>query len=245
MENHKYSLTKKGKSICPACGKKTFVNYIDAGGNILNQQVGKCDRADNCGHHYSPKQYFTDNNISFDKQEKYIAPIKPLIVPEPSYIDNSIFHKSLQRYDTNIFVQYLIRIFGQSEALAACVMYNIGTAKDGKTVFWQIDIEGKIRSGKIILYDQNGNRRKNTMPPVQWVHSALQLPDYNLKQCLFGEHRLKNTNKPVCIVESEKSAVIASLAMPRYICPVQRHRTQTLRCSSGYKGHRRSARHTS
>lgn len=46
-----------------------------------------------------------------------------------------------------------------------------------------------------------------------------QLPeDYNLVQCLFGEHLIKMyPDKTVALVESEKSALIASGVYPEYI----------------------------
>ena len=46
----------------------------------------------------------------------------------------------------------------------------------------------------------------------------MKLEDYNLKQCLFGLH-LVNTDKtkPIALVESEKSAIIASIAFPEFI----------------------------
>jgi hypothetical protein len=50
-----------------------------------------------------------------------------------------------------------------------------------------------------------------------WVHSTLKLPEYSLSQCLFGEHLLRNKNKPVAIVESEKTAIISSVYLPEFI----------------------------
>lgn len=46
-----------------------------------------------------------------------------------------------------------------------------------------------------------------------------QLPeDWELTQCLFGEHLLPlYPDKPVALVESEKTAVICSGLMPRFL----------------------------
>lgn len=53
---------------------------------------------------------------------------------------------------------------------------------------------------------------------MTWVHSLLRLPDFNLRQCFFGEHLLpKNRGKPVAIVESEKTALVTSYYLPEYI----------------------------
>jgi hypothetical protein len=52
---------------------------------------------------------------------------------------------------------------------------------------------------------------KKPQARISWVHSVLKLPNYNLSQCFFGEHLLIDTTKTVAIVESEKTAVIASV----------------------------------
>jgi hypothetical protein len=97
---------------------------------------------------------------------------------------------------------------------------NIGTSKyePGAVVFWQVDITGRVRTGKIMLYDAvSGKRVKDRDKHITWAHTALRLPDFNLKQCFFGEHLLKDQQKPVAIVESEKTAVVASIYLPDYI----------------------------
>ena len=53
------------------------------------------------------------------------------------------------------------------------------------------------------------NRAHFVLPDL---HSELKLPDFTLRQCFFGEHLLtdKTTTKTIAIVESEKTAIIAT-----------------------------------
>jgi hypothetical protein len=223
MEYHQYGLAKKGKSICPECGRKTYVLYIDNHtGEPLHSTVGKCDRADNCGRHYTPKEYFTDNHIPFDKKE-YTPRLLPAVSkPQlaPSYIDAGIFKKSLQGYEDNRLVQYLCGIVGDEAAKGTIQRYCIGTSRhwNGATVFWQIDGCGRVHAGKIMQYDsRTGKRVKEPVNKISWVHTVLCLPDFHLSQCLFGEHLLRDATKMIAIVESEKTAIIASCYLPNFI----------------------------
>ena len=52
------------RHVCPQCGRKSvFTRYIDTENNniYISDNVGKCNRLDKCGYHYTPHQYFTDN----------------------------------------------------------------------------------------------------------------------------------------------------------------------------------------
>jgi len=220
--NYKFSLDKSSKKYpCPACGRKTFVLYINnETGNPLHDTVGMCDRANNCAHHYPPKQYFSDNNIHFDKKKEYTLYQKPIHKPkpQPSYIDENVFKQSLQGYENNNLIQYLYNNYCVEDVNDAISRYFIGTSKhwNGAIIFWQIDIEGKIRAGKIMLYDiTTGKRIKKPYNKIQWVHEILKLPKPT--QCFFGEHLLRGNNKPIAIVESEKTAIIASIYAPKFI----------------------------
>jgi rubredoxin len=53
----------KSRETCPSCKKENqFTTYIDEETNEpLNNRVGLCNRAINCGYHYTPKQYFESN----------------------------------------------------------------------------------------------------------------------------------------------------------------------------------------
>ena len=68
MSNYRYQLERyRGRGsryTCPQCGRKqSFTRYIDTHNNniYISDNVGKCNRLDKCGYHYTPKQYFTDN----------------------------------------------------------------------------------------------------------------------------------------------------------------------------------------
>jgi hypothetical protein len=102
--------------------------------------------------------------------------------------------------------------------------YALGATKSKEVIFWQIDIKGKVRTGKIMQYNSTtGKRIKHQSGAIDWVHNKLKktgaLPeDFNLQQCFFGEHLLKiYPEKSVAIVESEKSAIIASIIFPDLI----------------------------
>ena len=229
MNEHRYVLEPyKGMNTrhrCPSCQQreKTFSLYIDKEtGEHIHPSVGRCNRESNCGNHYTPKQYFQDNKISFDTpQPKAYKPLPTQPKPKPvSYIPVEIFKASLQAHETNNFVKFLIDLFGVEIASQQVSRYFIATSKhwNGATVFWQIDAKGKIRTGKIMLYNPTtGKRVKNLELPVYWVHKALKQPEFELSQCLFGEHLLIEKTKPVAIVESEKTAVIASIYLPQFI----------------------------
>jgi hypothetical protein len=210
---------------CPECqGRdKTFSLYIDREtSEHLHLKVGRCNRESKCGYHYTPKQYFHDNNISFETNRPLTVKPYPTIkaVKPASYIPVEVFTASLKAYENNHFVQFLSGIFGPEIANELIARYFIGTSKHwpGATVFWQVDAQGKIRTGKIMLYNSTtGKRIKEPYNHIQWVHKLINQPDFELRQCLYGEHLLKNNTKSVALVESEKSAIIASVYLPQFI----------------------------
>ena len=74
MNDFRYQLERyRGRGsryVCPQCGRKyVFTRYVDTHNNntYLSDNVGKCNRLDKCGYHYTPKQYFEDNPWLRDK----------------------------------------------------------------------------------------------------------------------------------------------------------------------------------
>ena len=191
--------------------KNALLNILKSEtGHYAESQYGRCDRETNCGYSMYP------NNNSILSYE-YIAP-----PPEkPSYIEKEILQKTLTKYEINPLTTYLYSHYDEDEVNVTIDKYQVGTSNqfNNSTVFWQMDNTGNIRSGKIMAYDTTtGKRRKNKdgKPLIHWVHSILEIPKYNLKQCLFGLHLLNDNVKQVAIVESEKTALIMSIEFPNY-----------------------------
>lgn len=215
---------KASRHTCPNCQKPgTFARYLDTETNqYISPDTGRCNRSDNCGYHSTPKQYFEDNpDRSEQTPRQYSQPKAPPLPKPVSLIPDAVFTASLQAYERNHFAAYLIRLFGPTLAGELISRYYIGTADhwQGATVFYQIDTKGRIKAGKVMLYDADtGKRVKEPYNHLTWIHSSLKLPDYNLQQCFFGEHLLtKEPGKAVAIVESEKTAIIASVYLPAFI----------------------------
>jgi rubredoxin len=211
---------------CPNCGtNKAFSQYIDLDtGEHISPNVGRCNRESSCGYHYTPKQYFQDNNISFDilQPETFKPRLTTAAQKSFSFIPVEVFKASLKSsaFEMNHFINFLINLFGVEVASQLVSQYFIASSKhwNGSSIFWQIDVQGKVRTGKIMLYSPTtGKRIKEPFNHINWVHSTLKQPEFELRQCLFGEHLLIDKTKPVAIVESEKTAVIASVYLPKFI----------------------------
>lgn len=199
------------KFICPNCGKRTFVRFVETeSGKYLAENFGRCDRESECRYYAHPVN-----------EKMYFRAFKtPEIIPT-SYISSEIMSKTENNYEENNFVKFLLKHFDVKQVGKALEVYHIGTSKkwNGACVFWQIDNQNKIRSGKIMLYDKsNGKRIKEPYNHVNWSHKVLKIEDFSLKQCLFGLHRIiVELNKPIAIVESEKTAIIMSLVSPDFV----------------------------
>ena len=102
-------------------------------------------------------------------------------------------------------------------------VYHVGHARQGHTIFWQIDNDGIVHTGKMMLYRPDGHRDREARYGFDWIHSALfrdkRLPQWDeekqeAKPTLFGLHLLDRYGPfaTVNIVESEKTALIMAIA---------------------------------
>ena len=98
MNTYRFTLERyrglSSRYTCPQCGRKhTFTRYIDTenNNNYLSERVGKCNRLDKCGYHYTPKQYFTDNPCERDKyllEDGSLRPCGYHYTPKQYFTDN-------------------------------------------------------------------------------------------------------------------------------------------------------------
>ena len=209
---------------CPLChDKHSFTYYVDEYGVILDKKVGRCNHESGCGYHYTPQQFFIDNPEEKRESQsvnvrKVEARPKVLCTIPFSYVKRSASYDcDLIRFFCNILeIEQMERIWKD---------YAVGATKGKDVIYWQIDINGKVRTGKVMKYDPDTGHRIKELNGVNWIHSIMKknglLPeDWELTQCLFGEHLLRaeeNKSKIVALVESEKTALICSAVYPDYV----------------------------
>jgi hypothetical protein len=225
----------KSRHTCPACNSKgVFVRYQTENGEYLSNDVGRCNRESKCGYHKKPKEHFAENpqNSSgdFKKSKKKTAPSygfadkEPFAnlpkVNKPDFIPFEQFKLTLGSYERNNFVKFLLNLFPDcsEEIQNVFKMYFVGTYED-YTCFPQIDRQMCICKAKLIKFNPATGRRLKGEFDTSSLKTKLKLKeDFNYKQIFFGEHLLpKYPDKPVAIVESEKSAIIGSLCFPAFI----------------------------
>jgi hypothetical protein len=208
MVDYKYELQKGSKhTFCPNCKKKTFKPFVYIGTDIpVDKNVyGRCERINTCKYFHAP-----------DK-EKYISPSVEVFSPvvenkKPDFISHKIMEQTFHNFRDNNFFRYLVRLFGQDAAFSLQEKYNIGTAKNGGTIFWQVDKENNIRTGKVFYYNMEGKRNKEI--GSWYLHKKIN-PKFNLVQVFFGEHLLPDGGK-IALCESEKTAILMSIYKPEY-----------------------------
>jgi hypothetical protein len=227
------------RHFCPQCHHKNqFTYYIDTyTGDPVSPSVGRCNREIECGYHYAPKDYFrSGGTFSF-------ADIGPQVIDvevEVSFLPEILMKKSLSSWDRNNFFKFLSYHLDDEYVEKIMHKYLVGTSRhwEGATLFWQKDIHGRVRQAKVMHYDAvTGKRTKSNQVAQKYERSGHYFDDINngdkvafigkkilenknayLKQCFFGEHLLaQDSHKQIGVVESEKTAIIASIFIPNYI----------------------------
>ena len=209
---YKWELRKGSqKEICPQCGKRRFVPFVLAadGKTMAGAEYGRCDREQNCG-------YFRYPDSGTHAPAIVAEELKEKPTPAPY-----VFRQDVVKVKRSVLFDYALRLCGQA-AYSIWDTYQIGATAEGATIFWYIDYNGVVRSGKEIKYQSDGHRDKTHFPPVTWAHKDLdfarKFTGDTLLQPLYGEHLLNaRPDAKVAIVESEKTAALMSAFYPNNI----------------------------
>lgn len=208
---------------CPQCSKpREFARYVDTTTwELLPEHVGKCNRADACGYHYPPRDYFRDNGTHPTEADGSAWTPKPEPPPLPSYLHKRAEVAAVRAHpERNNLAAYWRDRIGAERWDTVARAYALGTWPSGSlagaAVYWQVDHHGNAKAGKVMQYDPSTGKRVHSVQ--SWVHALRGgIPEGSrLEQCLFGEHLLKSwpMDAPVAVVESEKTAMIAAALIP-------------------------------
>lgn len=239
---YRYILEKGSKKhICPDCGTKRFVRYIDIEtGEYLPIQYGRCDKGDS---HFFLNPYTDGYAKAIQEKEKgfnielpnYEKPKK--IKEEKNeviFFDFETFKQTLapERYEKNNFIQNLLLNvpfpFDADEVTKVIELYRLGTIANGyraqAITFPFMDIKNNVRAIQVKQFN-----KQNHTTGTDFLHAIIEkhlirnnqpLPKWleaYIKQdkrisCLFGEHLLNHyPNNPIALVEAPKTAVYGTL----------------------------------
>lgn len=224
LESKRLTGHQPRKLTCPHCGKKKcLVRYVDIqnGFRYVADNVGKCDHLHSCGYHYKPSEYYRDNQWAQEPETgHHCTPVTlPPFQPIPneyvsrSHSPNSVFW----RWFSNDVANKLG--LPSEQVLQLYDDYLIGATRRGNVIFWQIDQCGQVHGGHIMQYRIDGHRDGfQGWTHIPLIRAGLLPPNWQLYQCLFGQHLLnKRPDAHVCLVESEKTALIMAACQPQYL----------------------------
>ena len=148
---------------------------------------------------------------------------KPPLLP-PVLVNIADITAACEKAPLSALFNFLCRFFPIDEVSRIFHVYQAGTTREfGNvpgmmgTAFPYIDQSGRCIDVKLMAYDVTGHRRKNGYS-ANWYLAKRKLSDRRAPWPLFGEHLLtRNPSAHVGVVESEKTALIASLALPGYL----------------------------
>ena len=179
---YRYGLEKGSKKhICPRCGKKKFVRYIDREtGEYLPEQYGKCDRADNCGYHLNPykdgyakEAYRREKGLLGYSSPRIPTTVQPMPQQPPQqpkeryYIPYEILEReTLAGHEQNGFLNNLIRIHGfpKTDTTKVAELYYLGTwlrgYMAGGVCLPYISSKGEIHAVQVKSFDARNHTKK-------------------------------------------------------------------------------------
>lgn len=157
-----------------------------------------------------------DRSVKLD-----IKPYVPPPPPPPMELKRELVKKTMdERSYARNFIMWLWQLPWSSQQRErfndVLWQYCVGGWKDGRVVFWLIDADGVPRAAKLMKYNEDGHRDKESHPG--WIYNQAGLREeydpegHTILKPLFGGHLLKRYPKAdIHIVESEKTAIFCAI----------------------------------
>ena len=202
-------------------GLKFFIDRCKEKGISPNDYLAPAALADG----YQSRSHWRQNNNQIKQNQPQQTTMQPFTTLPTANTIHSIEYKWVERFgqgQDSSFHRSVVTsgLLTDEELKAASEIFHLGTTKDKRVVYWQIDAEGRVRDGKLMAYDERCHRVKpsdnDTKSSVSWAgfefrQCGLFDKDWEATHCLFGLHQLNSRpDATVCIVEAEKTAVICS-----------------------------------
>ena len=223
-ENRRLFLKAVGKS--SDVGLKFFIDRCKEKGISPNDYLAPAALADS----YQSRSNWRQNNNHTNHNHQQPTSIQattmqPFTTLPTANTIHRIDYKWVERFGQGLDSSFHRSVVASGlltaeELQAASEIFHLGTTKDKRVVYWQIDAEGRVRDGKLMAYDEHCHRVKpgehDTQSSVSWAgyeftKCGLLDKNWEATHSLFGLHQLNSRpDAMVCIVEAEKTAVICS-----------------------------------
>ena len=180
-------------------------------------------------------------------------PPKPAPPPLPTLeLPKRIIAKGLLSVEDNTLVKWIRTginwdVVQRSRIDHVLNHYAVGNSQQGMAIFWLMDEQGQLRTGKMMRYTPDGHRDRSGYN-FDWIHSALARPviirdsqgfpmhddagevitevrnkdlydedKQEMVSCYYGlqlldHYKRKDIDQTICIVESEKTALLMAIA---------------------------------
>ena len=157
-----------------------------------NAKFGQCH---SCGEMFFPPQENVNESISGTLTQKFI--------------DRDIMNQSLLKTKNSSFFKWVASMFDEQVVYRTFMSLCVGTNKTGEAVFWMVDGNGRVCQPKCMAYGEDGHRTGNPLVPQEYRQDKGYYP-----QAFGGHIAFTNEDKVIGVVESEKTAVLASIVFP-------------------------------
>ena len=159
----------------------------------------------------APIKSNTDRTDKTDKKEsdKSVSSVQSVVPLSPNLVSRSLSLDS-QFCKSAISAGYLT----ESQLRHAASRYRLGCSKGGGVIFWQIDEQQRVHTGKIMYYQPDCHRDKELHPT--WVHCLMRdtlPPNFDFQPCLFGLHLL-STEQPTAGNFSKSNSKLNNSCVP-------------------------------